>query len=1053
MKGISPALHDISVWETKAAIFLVGKSQSEVDSHVVLEIARPGSKASGATSTSTNHTKLRIREHPTRLRSNDIQEYLQTRTASGSQRLACTVESAKFCMGFIRLLESSYLLLVLESEVVASIHGHLVYSITKVAPPISITYRPRVTIEESRYKSLLQSIDFAQGFYYSYTYDLTHTLQQQLGPQTEDSPTDSGQFMTLNDSFVWNYYALKPIIQQSADNYDGAPTVRNWCVPVIHGFIAQRELALDSSASSEPSASVDSSDARVMFTLIARRSRHFAGVRYLRRGIDTEGAVANDVETEQIVTVTKLHNTSDTPNNSSEDQTPEAARAYIMRSSSMVQVRGSIPLFWSHTNYFVPNAPIHIEHGHTHEKLSQELNIRANSGDSDSSKETKTDFVDDIYPFMSQLAFLRHFASLQHRFGPSITALSLVSVTKHTRECPVGELYESACSRPPVWVFDELCLPMLLHSEAQLLHYLNNEDNDISGNSGSGITVGNAANVLMTKVAGLLDVRNYLSLPQMIMQGTGTESTADESKQEHDAPEVATADSSEATKCKVSMQSKLQQYKEIMDTMEMIAHTKAQLHDMRIKHIAYDLHNRHRNGSHAGHGGPTVSKRQANGSKVRNHSPDSKEATKHDTLVATSETIEHDYVTVSTPAVTPNKDEVASITAAATALDTMAAVQNDPDVLEDIVDKEAVEELFEDAFTEQEKDQFGDVFDELSIICSTELDRIGVFLQSADGKRSSPDTNENEDKGSYEPCARFIQRSRSSRDVLDDDAVISAGRGLLQTGVLRTNCIDCLDRTNIGQFCYAKEALLLQLRLLLGEEYCAGRDMRDAVFTCMECWADHGDIIARQYAGSGAMHRVDRHPHSHGTVVAGASGPMFTITGGVQNAVVAVQRYTSNISSDYDRQQAMDLLLGVYQPTKDNNVAIWDVNPRPEHMRFNRLHKTRILQSAALRRQLAATKQANAPVTSAAAATSESINSPEKGDSQAVDTQLLSPEDLISTSLWVYEADNARNMNAYVGCFHPIVLPAEDNSGTISLQKTLSEVKNACITNLIWTKC
>lgn len=41
---------------------------------------------------------------------------------------------------------------------------------------------------------------------------------------------------------------------------------------------------------------------RVIFiTLIARRSRLYAGTRYLKRGVDDEGNVANEVETEQIV--------------------------------------------------------------------------------------------------------------------------------------------------------------------------------------------------------------------------------------------------------------------------------------------------------------------------------------------------------------------------------------------------------------------------------------------------------------------------------------------------------------------------------------------------------------------------------------------------------------------------------------------------------------------------------------------------------------------------------------------------------------------------------
>ena len=36
-------------------------------------------------------------------------------------------------------------------------------------------------------------------------------------------------------------------------------------------------------------------------SLIARRSRHFAGTRYLKRGVSDAGKVANDVEHEQII--------------------------------------------------------------------------------------------------------------------------------------------------------------------------------------------------------------------------------------------------------------------------------------------------------------------------------------------------------------------------------------------------------------------------------------------------------------------------------------------------------------------------------------------------------------------------------------------------------------------------------------------------------------------------------------------------------------------------------------------------------------------------------
>ena len=62
--------------------------------------------------------------------------------------------------------------------------------------------------------------------------------------------------------------------------------------------------------------------------VIARRSRHHAGTRYNKRGINEMGYVANYVEIEQIV----VNYTS------SQDTRPVC--------SSFIQVRGSVPTYW-----------------------------------------------------------------------------------------------------------------------------------------------------------------------------------------------------------------------------------------------------------------------------------------------------------------------------------------------------------------------------------------------------------------------------------------------------------------------------------------------------------------------------------------------------------------------------------------------------------------------------------------------------------------------------------------------------------------------------------
>ena len=68
---------------------------------------------------------------------------------------------------------------------------------------------------------------------------------------------------------------------------------------------------------------------QIRLGLISRRSRHRAGTRYFRRGVDPEGHVANFNETEQVLLV-----------GGDESGTQ----------LSFVQIRGSIPVYWAEIN-------------------------------------------------------------------------------------------------------------------------------------------------------------------------------------------------------------------------------------------------------------------------------------------------------------------------------------------------------------------------------------------------------------------------------------------------------------------------------------------------------------------------------------------------------------------------------------------------------------------------------------------------------------------------------------------------------------------------------
>jgi hypothetical protein len=77
-----------------------------------------------------------------------------------------------------------------------------------------------------------------------------------------------------------------------------------------------------------------------------------------------------------------------------------------------------------------------------------------------------------------------------------------------------------------------------------------------------------------------------------------------------------------------------------------------------------------------------------------------------------------------------------------------------------------------------------------------------------------------------------------------------------QHGVLRTNCIDCLDRTNVAQYAFGLAALGRQLHALgLWGNSRAGSNSNLGI-TLMEFYESMGDTLALQYGGSPAHNKV-----------------------------------------------------------------------------------------------------------------------------------------------------------------------------------------------------
>ncbi|KAK4705453.1 phosphatidylinositol 3,5-bisphosphate 5-phosphatase, partial [Phenoliferia sp. Uapishka_3] len=264
--------------------------------------------------------------------------------------------------GFVRFTSTYYMVLIMTRAPVALIGGHYVYHCeTTSLRPISPVPSAR-NAEEARLIAAFQNVDLSKNFYFSCSYDLTHTLQHNL--TQSETPRKDGKLTDYNDKWVWNRHLLKPAVRHLKDK---SP----WILPLIHGFVDQAKL----SVFGRP----------VYITLIARRSRHFAGARFLKRGVNDQGYVANDVETEQIVSdalTTPFYSVPPTG----------GPRKPNSRYTSFVQVRGSIPLYWSQESINMsPKPPI-------------ELTI--------------------VDPYFSAAAL--HFDDLLGRYGGPITVLNLI---------------------------------------------------------------------------------------------------------------------------------------------------------------------------------------------------------------------------------------------------------------------------------------------------------------------------------------------------------------------------------------------------------------------------------------------------------------------------------------------------------------------------------------------------------------------------------------------------------------------------------------------------
>nr|CCC95160.1 putative synaptojanin (N-terminal domain) [Trypanosoma congolense IL3000] len=140
-------------------------------------------------------------------------------------------------------------------------------------------------------------------------------------------------------------------------------------------------------------------------------------------------------------------------------------------------------------------------------------------------------------------------------------------------------------------------------------------------------------------------------------------------------------------------------------------------------------------------------------------------------------------------------------------------------------------------------------------------------------------------------------------DAVDENEHSGCSNGIefmnvrLQNGVLRSNCLDCVDRTNLFQFFFGLHVLGYQLHALGLLHSPADISLSPQVQGLfLQMYLLVGDIVAMHYGGSAQV----------------GAGVLNRGTG--WDKMMGIKRLYNNILGDREKQLFMNLFLGRYQP-------------------------------------------------------------------------------------------------------------------------------------------
>lgn len=218
-----------------------------------------------------------------------------------------TIRTRQFfgVLGYYVAPFARYLVILTERKLVGKLNSkHSIFQVTN-GEIITFKLTPFTTLaeddHENAFMEAMNTLLTSGLLYYSNDYDITNSLQR-----STQHPNNNNVFNNADTRFLFNHFLLKPFLTHHTE-LDLNSKFHEFLVPVVCGAVNMITLDVD--------------DQEVQFSVIHRTSRHQAGIRSAKRGVNDEGHVANFVEMETIV----------------------ISEGYI---SSFVQVSGSVPLKW-----------------------------------------------------------------------------------------------------------------------------------------------------------------------------------------------------------------------------------------------------------------------------------------------------------------------------------------------------------------------------------------------------------------------------------------------------------------------------------------------------------------------------------------------------------------------------------------------------------------------------------------------------------------------------------------------------------------------------------